>query len=64
MEPYKGQLADVEKCLLTPHLGSMTVDCRSRMEIEATEEAMRFVAGDPLKLLVPDEEYESNRIVL
>ena len=27
------------------HMGSMSVDCRTRMEIEATQEAVRFVSG-------------------
>ena len=33
-EPYTGPLADIERCILTSHMGSMTVDCRTRMEIE------------------------------
>jgi D-3-phosphoglycerate dehydrogenase len=57
-EPYNGELADVERCLLTAHMGSMSFDCRSRMEIEATEEALRFLRGEPLKSPVPPEEYE------
>ena len=36
----------------------MSVDCRSRMEIEATEETVRFLTGKPLEREVPDEEYE------
>jgi len=31
--------------VLTAHMGSMSVDCRTRMEIEATQEAVRFVSG-------------------
>jgi D-3-phosphoglycerate dehydrogenase len=57
-EPYKGPLADLENCLLTSHMGSMSLDCRTRMEIEATEEAVRFLIGKPLLSLVPKEEYE------
>jgi D-3-phosphoglycerate dehydrogenase len=57
-EPYTGKLAEVERCLLTAHMGSMSVDCRSRMEIEATEEAVRFLTGQPLESEVPDIEYE------
>jgi D-3-phosphoglycerate dehydrogenase len=63
-EPYNGKLTSVERCLLTAHLGSMSVDCRSRMEREATEEAIRFIAGQDLKLVVPDEEYENSRMLL
>jgi D-3-phosphoglycerate dehydrogenase / 2-oxoglutarate reductase len=57
-EPYAGELAAIERCLLTSHMGSMSVDCRSQMEIEATAEAVRFLAGHQLKGIVPQEEYE------
>ena len=60
-EPYEGDLAQIERCLLTSHMGSMSVDCRTRMEIEATEEAVRFLTGQPLTGLVPDDEYEVQR---
>ena len=35
----------------------MTVDCRSAMEIEATEEVVRFIKGEMLLSEVPEEEY-------
>jgi len=57
-EPYTGPLADIERCILTSHMGSMTVDCRTRMEIESTEEAVRFLRGLPLEREVPEEEYD------
>jgi len=57
LEPYSGDLNKIERCLLTAHMGSMSVDCRSKMEIEATEEAVRFLTGKPLEGLVPEEEY-------
>jgi D-3-phosphoglycerate dehydrogenase len=57
-EPYYGELLKVDNCLLTSHMGSMSEDCRARMEIEATEEAIRFLKGDPLINLVPEEEYK------
>jgi len=60
-EPYTGKLSNVENCLLTAHMGSMSVDCRSRMEIEATEEAIRFLKGELLVGKVPVEEYEVQR---
>lgn len=60
-EPYTGELARSERCLLTAHMGSMSVDCRTRMEIEATEEAVRFLTGKALQGLVPPEEYEVQR---
>jgi D-3-phosphoglycerate dehydrogenase len=60
-EPYAGELAEIERCLLTSHMGSMSIDCRTRMEIEATEEALRFLSRKPLLSLVPSEEYEMRR---
>jgi len=57
-EPYSGPLGEIERCILTAHMGSMSVDCRTRMEIEAMEEAIRFCKGKPLHEEVPDEEYE------
>ena len=57
-EPYSGPLKEIERCLLTSHMGSMSVDCRKRMEIESVEETLRFLAGKPLKNEVPMEEYD------
>jgi D-3-phosphoglycerate dehydrogenase len=57
-EPYTGKLAEIERCVLTAHMGSMSVDCRTRMEIEATEEAVRLLTGKPLTSEVPDVEYD------
>ena len=59
-EPYAGPLANAENCILTCHMGSMTKDCRARMELEATEEVIRFLRQEPLRQLVPDEEYQSS----
>jgi D-3-phosphoglycerate dehydrogenase / 2-oxoglutarate reductase len=60
-EPYAGELATIERCLLTAHMGSMSVDCRTRMEIEATEEVVRFLTGQPLRSPVPADEYDVQR---
>jgi len=60
-EPYNGPLKEIERCLLTAHMGSMSIDCRTRMEIEATEEAVRFLTGQPLEGAVPEEEYAVQR---
>jgi D-3-phosphoglycerate dehydrogenase / 2-oxoglutarate reductase len=60
-EPYSGSLAGIERCLLTAHMGSMSIDCRTRMEIEATEEAVRFLTGKPLQSAVPADEYDVQR---
>jgi D-3-phosphoglycerate dehydrogenase / 2-oxoglutarate reductase len=63
-EPYDGPLRDIERCLLTAHMGSMSIDCRTRMEVEATEEAVRFLMGEPLEGEVPKEEYDVQRMGL
>lgn len=60
-EPYSGDLSKHNNCILTPHIGSMTFDCRSRMEIEATKEIVRFFSGDVLEGLVPPAEYDIRR---
>jgi len=57
-EPYDGKLNKLDNIILTAHMGSMSKDCRSTMEIEATEEAIRFIKGEKLIGLVPDDEYE------
>ena len=57
-EPYSGKLTELDQCLLTPHMGSMSAACRTKMELEATEEAVRFIKGMPLKGEIPDVEYD------
>lgn len=57
-EPYDGNLAKIERCLLTAHMGSMSIDCRTRMEIEATEEAIRFITQNRQESAVPQAEYD------
>jgi D-3-phosphoglycerate dehydrogenase len=59
LEPYIGPLQKIERCVLTAHMGSMSVDCRTRMEIEATEEAIRFLQKKPLMSIVPESEYKN-----
>ena len=53
-EPYSGPLATIERCLLTSHMGSASTDCRARMEVEATEQVIRYLTGQPLMFPVPD----------
>ena len=57
-EPYTGKLLGIENCLLTSHMGSMSIDCRTKMETEATEEAIRFLMGKTLTSEVPQAEYD------
>lgn len=56
-EPYEGPLCEIDDIVLTSHMGSMTDDCRARMEVEAVEDALRFLAGEPFKSPVPEAEY-------
>ena len=56
-EPYSGKLIGLDNCLLTAHMGSMTVDCRASMEIQATEEVVRYVNNAALLGMVPDSEF-------
>ena len=45
-------------------MGSMSVDCRVKMEIEATEEVIRYLLGKDLEGSVPQEEYDAQRLGL
>jgi len=56
-EPYRGELVDVETCLITPHMGSMSIDCRARMEYGAALNAVAFLRGESLNEPVPEAEY-------
>lgn len=56
-EPYRGELIGIERCLITCHMGSMSADCRLRMEIEATENVLQYLRGTPTQV-VPDSEYQ------
>ena len=38
-------------------MGSMSIDCRARMEIEAVEEVVRYLKGKKLRRPVPEAEY-------
>jgi len=60
-EPYYGELAKIERCILTAHMGSMSIDCRSKMEIEATKEVIRFMQGEALLSEVPQSEYDISK---
>ena len=47
-EPYSGPLTRYSQVLLTPHVGSFTVECRRRMEMEAVENLLNAL-GTPEK---------------
>jgi len=56
-EPYYGELTGLENCLLSPHLGSGTRDCRLRMELEAAQEVVRYFKKQAPACPVPEAEY-------
>ncbi len=58
LEPYSGPLTDLENVILTQHMGSCSFDCRSQMEIQATDDLIRFFQNKPLLNEVPEEEYQ------
>ena len=45
-EPYKGELTQLNNVVLTPHCGTLTVETRVAMELEAAATAIRFLRGD------------------
>jgi D-3-phosphoglycerate dehydrogenase len=48
-EPYTGPLSQCESALLTCHMGASTIESRQKMELEATEELIRYNHGEKLK---------------
>jgi D-3-phosphoglycerate dehydrogenase len=59
-EPYTGPLRQLDNVLLTAHIASCSVDCRAKMECDATAEVIRFFNSEPLKCPVPDDEYKNH----
>ncbi|CAA6812695.1 MAG: D-3-phosphoglycerate dehydrogenase (EC [uncultured Sulfurovum sp.] len=49
IEPYKGNLKELDNCLLTCHMGASTIDSRTDMEVQAIEEVIRYKNELPLK---------------
>jgi len=56
-EPYGGKLVELDNCYISCHMGSMTKDCRARMEIEATQDVLCYINGEKLLQEVPESEY-------
>ena len=54
-EPYRGELTKINRALLTAHLGPMSKHSRLKMELEATEEVIRFLKGESLKNPIVEE---------
>ena len=59
-EPYKGILSSEERCLLTSHMASASVDCKTTIEKEAVAEIKRFLNQESLDYPVPIECYTDN----
>lgn len=57
-EPYFGELTELENITITEHIGSCSYDCRLKMELEATEELIRFFKNEKLLNEVPISEYK------
>jgi D-3-phosphoglycerate dehydrogenase / 2-oxoglutarate reductase len=53
-EPYSGKLTTVDRCLLTAHTASMTIDCRTSMEYQAVNEIIRLNNNEPLICEIPN----------
>lgn len=45
-EPYGGSLCDYPQVILTPHIGSYTLECRKQMENEAVENLIAALAEE------------------
>ena len=54
-EPYSGELTTFDNCLLTCHMGSMSRDCRAKMENESVEEVLRYARGESPNQPVPSD---------
>jgi D-3-phosphoglycerate dehydrogenase len=54
-EPYSGELTTFDNCLLTCHMGSMSRDCRTKMENESVEEVLRYARGESPNQPVPSD---------
>ena len=57
-EPYGGELAGLEHCLMNSHAAGSTEDSRIHMESGAAREVCNLILGRPFESPVPDIEYE------
>jgi D-3-phosphoglycerate dehydrogenase len=48
VEPYNGKLAELDNCLLTSHIGSLTHEVRALMENQVAEDVVCFIENKPL----------------
>jgi D-3-phosphoglycerate dehydrogenase len=59
-EPYFGRLRKLDNCHCTTHIASMSISCRNKMELEATQEIVRFFKRKKLMFQVPEKEYKNS----
>ena len=45
-EPYAGALTKYDQVLLTPHMGTYTIQCRRSMEMDAVRNLIRSLGVD------------------
>ena len=55
-EPYKGPLSDLENCLLTPHASTFTVGSRKQTELQAIDNCIKVLKGEPCDYIVEKNE--------
>jgi D-3-phosphoglycerate dehydrogenase len=55
-EPYEGPLATMDQTVLTAHMGASANKSRNLMELGATEDCLRVLAGEPPANPAPPEE--------
>lgn len=53
-EPYNGNLKEIDNCLLTGHMGSMSIECRNEMEVQAANDVIRAMKNEELKNEIPE----------
>ena len=42
-EPYKDKILKLKNCITTPHIGSLSFDCREKMELDAVMNIINFI---------------------
>ncbi len=56
-EPYNGDLKDLENCILTAHIGSLTKQVRAAMEQQVAEDVIRFFEACELARPLPGYDF-------
>lgn len=56
-EPYKGDLKDLENCILTSHIGSLTKQVRAVMEQQIAEDVVSFFESGKLSCPLPGYDF-------